>query len=205
MDAAHARRLRIVAQLRKRVKGLRIGRSRAVVEALIPTVLEQKVQGVQARRSYARLVRSLGERAPGPVRLLLPPAPERVAALAGVLAAYALLLDGLGFVITTSLAMAVMLAAFTTRRRPLWAAVGVVGGVPGGVPAAPRRLGLCEPRPRPHRWCDARTRADPAMAALGRLRSLPEVAAARVGVLGRPEAEFHEHPGAGHAFDKLPV
>jgi hypothetical protein len=44
-----------------------------------------------------------------------------------------------------------------------------------------------------------------AMAALGRLRSLPEVAAARVGVLGRPEAEFHEHPGAGHAFDKLPV
>jgi hypothetical protein len=53
----------------------------------------------------------------------------RVAALAGVLAAYALLLDGLGFVITTSLAMAVMLAAFTTGRRPMWAAVGVVGAV----------------------------------------------------------------------------
>jgi len=71
----------VVAQLRKRVKGLRISRSRAVVEALVPTVLEQKVQGVQARRSYARLVRKLGEPAPGPVRLLLPPAPERVAAL----------------------------------------------------------------------------------------------------------------------------
>ncbi len=53
----------------------------------------------------------------------------RVVALAGVLAAYALLLDGLGFVITTSLAMAVMLAAFTTHRRPLWAGVGVVGAV----------------------------------------------------------------------------
>jgi hypothetical protein len=53
----------------------------------------------------------------------------RVAALTGVLAAYALLLDGLGFVITTSLAMAAMLAAFTTRHRPLWAAAGVVGAV----------------------------------------------------------------------------
>jgi 3-methyladenine DNA glycosylase/8-oxoguanine DNA glycosylase len=71
----------VVAQLRKRLKGLRVGRSRAVVEALVPTVLEQKVQGVQARRSYARLVRLLGERAPGPVPLLLPPAPEKVAAL----------------------------------------------------------------------------------------------------------------------------
>lgn len=71
----------VVAQLRKRLKGLRVGRSRAVVETLVPTVLEQKVQGVQARRSYSRLVRLLGERAPGPAPLLLPPAPERVAAL----------------------------------------------------------------------------------------------------------------------------
>ena len=53
----------------------------------------------------------------------------RVAALAGVLAAYALLLDGLGFVITTSLAMAVMLAAFTTRSRALWGAIGVIGAI----------------------------------------------------------------------------
>jgi hypothetical protein len=53
----------------------------------------------------------------------------RVAALAGVLVAYAALLDGLGFVITTALAMATMLIAFTTRRRWLWAAVGVAGSV----------------------------------------------------------------------------
>ncbi|MBV9413286.1 MAG: DNA-3-methyladenine glycosylase 2 family protein [Acidimicrobiia bacterium] len=71
----------VVAQLRRRLRGLRIGRSHAVVEALVPTVLEQKVQGVMARRSYARLVRTLGERAPGPVPLLLPPEPARMVAL----------------------------------------------------------------------------------------------------------------------------
>jgi 3-methyladenine DNA glycosylase/8-oxoguanine DNA glycosylase len=69
----------VVAELRRRLKGLRIGRSNAVAEALVPTVLEQKVQGVQARRSYHRLVRALGERAPGPAPLLLPPAPARLA------------------------------------------------------------------------------------------------------------------------------
>ena len=53
----------------------------------------------------------------------------RLAGLAGVLIVYAILLDQLGFVITTSGAMAGMLAAFTTRRRPLWALVGVIGAV----------------------------------------------------------------------------
>jgi 3-methyladenine DNA glycosylase/8-oxoguanine DNA glycosylase len=71
----------VVAQLRRRLRGLRIGRSHAVVEALVPTVLEQKVQGILARRSYTRLVRALGERAPGPVPLFVPPEPARIAAL----------------------------------------------------------------------------------------------------------------------------
>jgi 3-methyladenine DNA glycosylase/8-oxoguanine DNA glycosylase len=71
----------VVADLRRRFKGLRVGRSQAVVEALVPTVLEQKVQGVQARRSYARIVRLLAEPAPGPVPLSLPPPPEQLAAL----------------------------------------------------------------------------------------------------------------------------
>jgi hypothetical protein len=53
----------------------------------------------------------------------------RVAGLAAVLVVYAILLDRFGFVITTSLAMAGMLAAFAPRRRALWAAVGVVGAV----------------------------------------------------------------------------
>ena len=71
----------VVAELRRRLRGLRVGRSDAVVESLVPTVLEQKVQGLQARRSYRRLVRALGEPAPGPVPLLLPPQPARLADL----------------------------------------------------------------------------------------------------------------------------
>jgi endonuclease III len=71
----------VVAEVRRRLRGLRVGRSHAVVESLVPTVLEQKVQGIQARRSYARLVRALGEPAPGPVPLLIPPEPARIAAL----------------------------------------------------------------------------------------------------------------------------
>jgi 3-methyladenine DNA glycosylase/8-oxoguanine DNA glycosylase len=71
----------VVADLRWRLRGLRVGRSHAVVEAMLPTILEQKVQGILAKRSYHRLVRALAEPAPGPAPLLLPPEPARVAAL----------------------------------------------------------------------------------------------------------------------------
>jgi len=67
-----------VAQLRRRFPGLHIGRSNAVLEALVPTIMEQKVQGTAAKRSYQALVRAWGEPAPGPAGaagLLLPPAP----------------------------------------------------------------------------------------------------------------------------------
>ncbi len=70
----------VVADLHRRLPGLRIGRSAAVVEALVPSILEQKVVGLEARRSYARLVRALGEPAPGPVPLLVPPVPAVLAA-----------------------------------------------------------------------------------------------------------------------------
>jgi 3-methyladenine DNA glycosylase/8-oxoguanine DNA glycosylase len=71
----------VVAALARRHLGLRIPRSGAVVEACVPSVLEQKVTGKEARRSYRELVTALGETAPGPrPGLLLPPAP---AALAG--------------------------------------------------------------------------------------------------------------------------
>ena len=69
-----------VGELHRRLPGLRIGRSHAVVEALVPSILEQKVAGVEARRSYARMVRALGEPAPGPGQLLLPPSPDVLAA-----------------------------------------------------------------------------------------------------------------------------
>lgn len=67
----------VVAELRRRLPGLRIPRSGAVVEALVPTVLEQKVVGLEAKRSYAHLVRQLGEPAPGPagLGLVVPPEP----------------------------------------------------------------------------------------------------------------------------------
>ncbi|HVF73608.1 MAG TPA: hypothetical protein VM938_01060 [Acidimicrobiales bacterium] len=66
----------IVADLHRRLRGLRLPRTGAVVEALVPSILEQKVIGLEARRSYASLVRRLGEPAPGPVDLLVPPPPE---------------------------------------------------------------------------------------------------------------------------------
>jgi 3-methyladenine DNA glycosylase/8-oxoguanine DNA glycosylase len=64
------------------LRGLRIGRTGAVAEALVPTILEQKVAGLEARRSWRALVRRLGEPAPGPAPhgLTVPPPPDRLAA-----------------------------------------------------------------------------------------------------------------------------
>jgi 3-methyladenine DNA glycosylase/8-oxoguanine DNA glycosylase len=69
----------VVAGLARRWAGLRIPRTGAVVEACIPTVLEQKVTGLEARRSYRDMGLALGAAAPGPVdrhglRLPLDPA-----------------------------------------------------------------------------------------------------------------------------------
>ena len=70
----------VVDDLRHRLPGLRLGRTNAVIEAIVASVLEQKVVGLEARRSYAALVRRLGEPAPGPLPgLLVPPAPEVLA------------------------------------------------------------------------------------------------------------------------------
>lgn len=79
-DTGFVPRHPVVADACRRVPGLRLTRSYAVVETLLPTVLEQKVIGKEARRSYAALVRALSEPAPGPAPLYLPPDPEAVAA-----------------------------------------------------------------------------------------------------------------------------
>jgi len=81
-DTGFVPRHPVIRDLRRAFPGVRIPRSAAVVEALVPSVLEQKVVGSEARRSYARLVRALGEPAPGPAepRLTLPPAPPTLAA-----------------------------------------------------------------------------------------------------------------------------
>jgi 3-methyladenine DNA glycosylase/8-oxoguanine DNA glycosylase len=50
-----------------------------VFEALLPSFLEQKVTGREARRSFRTIVRAWGDPAPGPVPLLLQPAAEALA------------------------------------------------------------------------------------------------------------------------------
>ena len=72
----------LVEDLHRRMPGVRIPRTLAVFEALVPAILEQKVQGSEARRSYKQVVWRWGERAPGPAAdfgLRVPPAPEVLA------------------------------------------------------------------------------------------------------------------------------
>ena len=70
----------MLADLHRHHPGLRLGRTGLVFEALLPTILEQKVPSVEAYTSYAQLVRALGEPAPGNAELLLPPEPARLLA-----------------------------------------------------------------------------------------------------------------------------
>jgi 3-methyladenine DNA glycosylase/8-oxoguanine DNA glycosylase len=71
----------ILAELARRHPGLRLPRTRRVLHALLPTILEQKVTGTEAFRSYGSLLRRYGEPAPGPIDLLLPPPPAILATL----------------------------------------------------------------------------------------------------------------------------
>ncbi len=68
-------------ELARRFRGLRFGRSDAVLAALLPAIVGQKVTAEEAQRSYRRLVLRFGEAAPGPGRLHLPPAAATLAAL----------------------------------------------------------------------------------------------------------------------------
>ena len=72
----------LVGRLRRASPGLRLCRTDAVMEALVPLILEQKVTSVEAQRSWRRLAVAWGEAAPGPAGQLgvrLPPPPERLA------------------------------------------------------------------------------------------------------------------------------
>ena len=70
-----------VAAASKRLRGMRLGRTSAVLESLVPAILEQKVTGDEARHAYRRLMWTYGEPAPGPPGLRLPPAAQTLAAL----------------------------------------------------------------------------------------------------------------------------
>ena len=71
----------LVDDLARRHPGIRIGRTGAVLEALIPAILEQKVTGTEAWRGLRGLVRGWGEPAPGPFGLWLQPPPAVIAAI----------------------------------------------------------------------------------------------------------------------------
>jgi 3-methyladenine DNA glycosylase/8-oxoguanine DNA glycosylase len=72
-------RHRLIADLHRSNPGLRLPRTLAVFEALVPAVLEQKVTTIEAKAGYRALVDALGEPAPGPARLKLPPSPQVLA------------------------------------------------------------------------------------------------------------------------------
>ena len=77
----------VIAPLAKRFRGLRFGRTKRVLDALVPTILAQKVTGKGASRSYRDLVVRHGEKAPvadgeDAPPLFVPPSVERLRELA---------------------------------------------------------------------------------------------------------------------------
>ena len=74
----------LVAQARRRMPGLRLGATGRVWDVLLPAVLEQKVTGVEARRSWRELCHRFGDPAPGPAGdtgMRVPPGPTAVRAI----------------------------------------------------------------------------------------------------------------------------
>ncbi|MBC3193780.1 DNA-3-methyladenine glycosylase 2 family protein [Pseudonocardia sp. C8] len=76
----------VVADAVHRRPGLRLGASGRVWDTLLPAVLEQKVTGTEARRSFRELAWRFGDPAPGPAGIVpdgmrVPPTPEQVRAI----------------------------------------------------------------------------------------------------------------------------
>lgn len=78
-DSGFAPKHALIARLQREIRGLRMPRTGAVFEALVPTVILQKVTTEEARNSYQHLVNAIGEPAPGPVALKVPPSAEVLA------------------------------------------------------------------------------------------------------------------------------
>jgi 3-methyladenine DNA glycosylase/8-oxoguanine DNA glycosylase len=71
----------LIGDLQRRFAGVRLPRTGRLFPALVPAVTEQKVTVGEAHSAYAALLRRLGETAPGPLPLRLPPSGTGLAAL----------------------------------------------------------------------------------------------------------------------------
>ncbi|RKS71439.1 3-methyladenine DNA glycosylase/8-oxoguanine DNA glycosylase [Motilibacter peucedani] len=69
----------VLVEALRRFPGWRVPRSRRVLEALVPAILEQKVTSTEARRAWRVLLHGYGEPAPGPtpVPMRVPPTAEQ--------------------------------------------------------------------------------------------------------------------------------
>ncbi|WP_433834112.1 DNA-3-methyladenine glycosylase family protein [Actinoplanes sp. CA-015351] len=72
----------LVSRLAKTFSGVRLPATGQIFPRLLRAILEQKVTGKEAHRSYRAICRYFGEPAPGPVDLVLPPDPAAIAASA---------------------------------------------------------------------------------------------------------------------------
>jgi 3-methyladenine DNA glycosylase/8-oxoguanine DNA glycosylase len=68
----------LIGRLRSGHPGMRLPRTEAVFEALVPAVIAQLVAAAEAHASYRSLVAGLGETAPGPVPMMVPPSPQEL-------------------------------------------------------------------------------------------------------------------------------
>jgi len=71
----------VVAEVVRRSPGRRLPATGTLMEVLVPTILEQKVTGLEAWEAFRALAWRYGDAAPGPASLRLPPAPDRLAEL----------------------------------------------------------------------------------------------------------------------------
>jgi 3-methyladenine DNA glycosylase/8-oxoguanine DNA glycosylase len=76
----------LLRTLLARYNAIRMGRTRRVMEALVPAIIEQKVTGAEASTAFVALVRRHGEPAPGPWVTERRPSPMRVPPAADTLA-----------------------------------------------------------------------------------------------------------------------
>jgi len=69
-----------IAELARRHPGIRLSAAGVIWQELLLVLLGQRVTTEEAVKSWARIVYALGEPAPGPLELRLPPTPSAVAA-----------------------------------------------------------------------------------------------------------------------------